>query len=207
LGKQRPAGFHPLPRVAADGDGKGKGFPRDGGAGHAPPPRKGARYTIPRRVPTPAAMARHLRHGVCPGHGLSKRPAPLAPAAAEPPACRECRHRRLGGVGARAAKLVGQPLTHGGPGLTRSGAGTNGGAQAAAQAGTGGAPGDTAVRADVLLINGRIWPGGRARTMVEALAIWRGRVLALGPTAELRSLAGPDTRVIDLGGRTAIPGF
>jgi len=59
----------------------------------------------------------------------------------------------------------------------------------------------------VLLINGRIWPGGRARTMVEALAIWRGRVLALGPTAELRSLAGPDTRVIDLGGRTAIPGF
>jgi len=63
------------------------------------------------------------------------------------------------------------------------------------------------LHADLLLINGRIWPGGSARHMEEALAVSGGRVLAVGPTADLMVLAGPRTRVIDLRGRTAIPGF
>ena len=43
--------------------------------------------------------------------------------------------------------------------------------------------------------------------MEEALAIVGGKVLAIGRTADLMPLAGPRTRVIDLQGRTAIPGF
>ncbi|HEY8417293.1 MAG TPA: amidohydrolase [Limnochordales bacterium] len=67
--------------------------------------------------------------------------------------------------------------------------------------------GNNGVHADTLLINGRIWPGGAARHTEEALAVWQGRVLAIGRTAELEPLAGPDTQVIDLRGRVAIPGF
>src|SRR5690606_17877557 len=70
-----------------------------------------------------------------------------------------------------------------------------------------GLSGTNTVHADLLLINGRIWPGGPARHMEEALAVVGGRVLAVGRTADLMPLAGPDTRVIDLRGRTAIPGF
>ena len=67
--------------------------------------------------------------------------------------------------------------------------------------------GNSAPYADTLLINGRIWPGGALRHTEQALAAWRGRVLAVGRTTDLMALAGPDTRVIDLRGRVAIPGF
>lgn len=40
-----------------------------------------------------------------------------------------------------------------------------------------------------------------------ALAIREGKVMATGSSAEVRKLAGPGTRVIDLQGRTVIPGM
>jgi predicted amidohydrolase YtcJ len=42
---------------------------------------------------------------------------------------------------------------------------------------------------------------------VEALAVRDGRISALGRSADIRALAGPSTRVIDLAGRTVIPGL
>jgi predicted amidohydrolase YtcJ len=41
----------------------------------------------------------------------------------------------------------------------------------------------------------------------EAVAIRAGRIAAVGTTAEIRALAGPRTRVIELGGRPVIPGL
>src|SRR4029079_11085768 len=41
----------------------------------------------------------------------------------------------------------------------------------------------------------------------QALAVRDGRIAAIGGSDEIRSLAGPSTRVIDLGGRTLIPGL
>ena len=41
----------------------------------------------------------------------------------------------------------------------------------------------------------------------EALAVRNGRILDLGTTADIRKLAGPDTRVVDVKGRTVIPGI
>jgi hypothetical protein len=61
--------------------------------------------------------------------------------------------------------------------------------------------------ADWLLVNGRIVTLDDASSVSEALAIEAGRVTATGGSAELRKLAGPDTKVIDLGGRTVIPGL
>jgi len=40
-----------------------------------------------------------------------------------------------------------------------------------------------------------------------AVAVGQGRFLAVGGDREIRALAGPDTRVVDLGGRRALPGL
>jgi predicted amidohydrolase YtcJ len=64
--------------------------------------------------------------------------------------------------------------------------------------------------ADTLLVGGRIWTGtgGRgAPPEVEALALRAGTVLAAGSESEVRELAGPGTRVLDLQGRRAVPGL
>src|SRR5207249_5474312 len=41
----------------------------------------------------------------------------------------------------------------------------------------------------------------------EALAIDHGRVLGAGTSQDMRRLAGEHTRLIDLGGRTVVPGL
>lgn len=62
------------------------------------------------------------------------------------------------------------------------------------------------VQADLVLLNGKIWCGLDLPT-VSALVLWGGKVLAVGADADLRSLIGPKTRVIDLAGRFATPGL
>src|SRR6185436_2684216 len=44
-------------------------------------------------------------------------------------------------------------------------------------------------------------------TQAEAVAIRGNTFAAVGTTAAIRKLAGPNTRVIDAGGRTVVPGF
>lgn len=61
--------------------------------------------------------------------------------------------------------------------------------------------------ADLVLVNGKVWTGDPTASEVEAVAVWRDRVLHVGSTAEVKALAGPTTRVIDLRGRRAVPGF
>lgn len=61
-------------------------------------------------------------------------------------------------------------------------------------------------RADTVLSNGRIFCG-LAEGFAEALAIADGKVLAAGSAAEIAALQGPGTKVVDLAGRVAVPGF
>ena len=44
-------------------------------------------------------------------------------------------------------------------------------------------------------------------TIAEAMAIRDDKILALGSSKQMRSLAGPDTSQVDLNGRTVLPGF
>lgn len=44
-------------------------------------------------------------------------------------------------------------------------------------------------------------------SIVEAMAVRDGKVLALGTDSEMLALRGPDTEVMDLEGKTVIPGF
>src|SRR5512141_3220777 len=61
--------------------------------------------------------------------------------------------------------------------------------------------------ADTVLINGKILTVDSQSSIREAIAIRGGRILAAGSTADIRKLAGPSTRSIDLQGRTVIPGL
>jgi predicted amidohydrolase YtcJ len=64
-----------------------------------------------------------------------------------------------------------------------------------------------AVTADVVVIGGRIYTADAARPIVNAMAIRNGRVVFAGDAAGARALAGANTRVVDLAGRTVIPGM
>jgi len=61
--------------------------------------------------------------------------------------------------------------------------------------------------ADLILKNGKIVTLDPDRPQAEAIAITAGRITALGTNREIASQAGPGTRVIDLNGHLAIPGF
>src|SRR5262245_52279554 len=60
--------------------------------------------------------------------------------------------------------------------------------------------------AELILLGGRVWPG-RGIPEGTAIAVADGRVLAVGADEELRRLAGPRTRVVELRGRLVVPGF
>lgn len=61
--------------------------------------------------------------------------------------------------------------------------------------------------ADLVLLNGRIHTQDDKRRVVDAIAIRGDRIVATGTTAEVRTLVGPATRTVDLGGRIVLPGF
>jgi predicted amidohydrolase YtcJ len=60
---------------------------------------------------------------------------------------------------------------------------------------------------ELILTNGRIATLDPARPRAEALAMRGGRIVAAGRADEVAPLRGPATHVIDLRGRTAIPGL
>ncbi len=63
------------------------------------------------------------------------------------------------------------------------------------------------VAADLVVRNGRIYTADGARPIVAAIAIRDGRVIFVGDEAGARALTGAGTQVLDLGGRTVIPGM
>lgn len=61
--------------------------------------------------------------------------------------------------------------------------------------------------ADLIVINADIHTADPAQPRASGLAIKEGRFLAVGQTATVLSLAGPQTRIIDARGRSVTPGF
>ena len=60
---------------------------------------------------------------------------------------------------------------------------------------------------DLIVVNAKVLTVDAKNTQAEAVAIRGNTFAAVGPTAAIRQLAGPNTRVIDAGGRTVVPGF
>jgi predicted amidohydrolase YtcJ len=61
--------------------------------------------------------------------------------------------------------------------------------------------------ADTILFNGKILTVDKDFSTAQALAIAHGQVLATGTSAAMKKLAGDKAKLIDLGGRTVIPGL
>ena len=65
----------------------------------------------------------------------------------------------------------------------------------------------SAQTADAVLFNGKILTVDKDFSVQQALALGNGKVLATGTSAAMKKLAGDKAKLIDLGGRTVIPGL
>ena len=61
--------------------------------------------------------------------------------------------------------------------------------------------------ADTIYVNGNVLTVDPAKPHAEAFAVTNGRFSAIGTTAEIRRLATPDMKIVDLKGMTVTPGF
>jgi predicted amidohydrolase YtcJ len=61
--------------------------------------------------------------------------------------------------------------------------------------------------ADLVILNANIQTMDQSRPQAQAILIRAGRIVTLGTTAEVLSLADPHTRTLDAGGRLVLPGF
>src|SRR5246127_558146 len=60
---------------------------------------------------------------------------------------------------------------------------------------------------DLILINGRIATQDERRSFAQAVAIRDGRFASVGSNEQIMALRSPNSEVIDLGGKTVIPGL
>jgi predicted amidohydrolase YtcJ len=61
--------------------------------------------------------------------------------------------------------------------------------------------------ADLILLGGRVTTLNRSQPEAQAVAIRQGRFLEVGDNRTIKALAGPSTRLIELGGRRVLPGL
>src|ERR671919_635654 len=60
---------------------------------------------------------------------------------------------------------------------------------------------------ETIYTHASIWTGVPGAPRAEALAVGQGKILAVGPAAEVAKLSGPATKTVDLGGRFVVPGL
>lgn len=63
------------------------------------------------------------------------------------------------------------------------------------------------IKADMILINGKVITVDPDDKIVEAVAVKDGKILYIGSTEEVKKLANEKTKVIDLKGKTMMPGI
>src|SRR5437899_1059237 len=61
--------------------------------------------------------------------------------------------------------------------------------------------------ADLVVFNGRMATQDERRSFASAVAIRAGRIVAVGTDADIMAYRGEQTQIIDVGGRTVIPGL
>src|SRR5574341_1791535 len=61
--------------------------------------------------------------------------------------------------------------------------------------------------ADLVLRNAKIWTVNPNQPEAEALAVQKGKIVAIGSATEMEKWLGNDTHVIDAAGRRVLPGF
>ncbi len=71
----------------------------------------------------------------------------------------------------------------------------------------GSSPADAAESPELIVHHGKVVTVDPQFRIAEAFAIRAGRITAVGSNAEILQLAGPETKSIDVGGKTVIPGL
>ena len=61
--------------------------------------------------------------------------------------------------------------------------------------------------ADLIVTNAKIWTVDHKQPTAEAVAVIGDRIIAVGSRADIDALRGPNTNVIDAGGKLLLPGF
>jgi predicted amidohydrolase YtcJ len=61
--------------------------------------------------------------------------------------------------------------------------------------------------ADIVVTNANIRTMDAKRTVARSMAVLNGKIIAIGSDADTRGVIGPDTRVINAGGKLVLPGF
>jgi len=61
--------------------------------------------------------------------------------------------------------------------------------------------------ADLIITNAKVWTVDKANPTAQAVAVLGDRIVAVGSNADVEILRGPDTKVIDAGGKLLLPGF
>ena len=66
---------------------------------------------------------------------------------------------------------------------------------------------DDGPHADLVVLDATVLTVDADFTVAEALAVRDGRILAVGAGADIRNLIGPDTEVMEIAGKTVVPGL
>jgi predicted amidohydrolase YtcJ len=61
--------------------------------------------------------------------------------------------------------------------------------------------------ADLIFTNGNVYTVNEKQPHAEAIAVKGGRIVFAGSNEDAKKLAGPKTQIVDLGGRTVVPGL
>jgi predicted amidohydrolase YtcJ len=61
--------------------------------------------------------------------------------------------------------------------------------------------------ADIVAVNGKVFTARVGAPLTQSFAVKDGRFIAVGSSAAIRARVGPDTKIIDLGGRFVVPGL
>jgi hypothetical protein len=61
--------------------------------------------------------------------------------------------------------------------------------------------------ADLIITNAKIWTVDQSVPTAQAVAVIRDRIVAVGSAGEINAWRGPQTNVIDAGGRLVLPGL
>ena len=61
--------------------------------------------------------------------------------------------------------------------------------------------------ADLVLMGGNIYTVDAAQPHAEAIAVYKGRIVAIGSNENVKPFVGDETRVVDLDGKFVMPGF
>ncbi|CCD90533.1 putative amidohydrolase [Bradyrhizobium sp. ORS 375] len=60
---------------------------------------------------------------------------------------------------------------------------------------------------DLVVVNGKVLTLDEQSSVTEAIAVRDGKILAVGSSASMRALAGARTQVLDVAGKTVVPGL